>query len=448
MPERKPAEAVDSEDLLSDPPSDPRVTFEEFEHETLPEWAIVRQRFDPSEIDDVDAAVRSALEPFMSMVRPGMRVCLGVGSRGIDRIDLVTRAAVRRFEDAGAEVFIVPAMGSHGGATSQGQLDVLAEYGVTPEAMGCEIRSSMETVALGDARPGLPVWMDRNAFEGADLIIPINRVKVHTDFKGPTESGLIKMIAIGLGKQKGADAYHAQGFASFAELLPAVAAFTLAHAPIPFGLALLENGNARLFHIEAVPADRIAVRERELLTMATARLARIPIPEIDVLIVDRLGKDVSGLGMDSNIVGRYYAGPTGIAPLVQRIVVRDLTDETAGNAVGIGMADVALRSAVEKMDRHKTYMNCITAKTPEGARVPLTVECDREAVDIALACCLKVSADTARVVRILDTKHLELLFVSASLLSDVLAAGACELVAPLHPIVFDAEGNFGEDFPR
>ncbi len=440
MADRQAAEA--SEGLLSDPPTMPQVSFAEFEHPILPEWALVRQMFDPNEIEDVAAAVRQALEPVMSVVRPGMRVCVGAGSRGIDRIDEVVRAAVDRFKQAGASVFIVPAMGSHGGATPEGQLEVLAEYGITPETMGCEIRSSLETVTLGEVRPGVSVWMDRNAFEGADLIVPINRVKVHTDFKGAIESGLTKMIAIGFGKQKGADAYHAQGFATFHELLPEVAAFTLAHAPIPFGLAVLENGNARLFHIEAVPSDRILAREPELLKMATERLARIPIPEIDVLIVDRLGKDISGLGMDSNVVGRYYTGPTGIPPLVQRIVVRDLTEETAGNAVGMGMAEVALRRAVEKIDRHKTYMNCITAKTPEGARIPITVDCDREAVDVALACCLQVDAATARIVRISDTKHLEEMLVSAALLPDLLATGRVEVVAPLHAIQFDADGMF------
>jgi len=437
-----PHEPTESEGFLSDPPTSPQSSFAEFEHHTLPEWALVRQRLDAAEIDDVEGAVRAALEPVMPTVRPGMRVCLGVGSRGIDRIDRVVRAVVDRMQEAGANVFIVPAMGSHGGATAEGQREVLAEYGVTPERMGCEIRSSMETVTLGELRPGVPVFIDRNSFEGADLIVPINRVKVHTDFKGPIESGLMKMIAIGFGKQKGADTYHAQGFSTFADLIPAVGAFSLAHAPIPFGLALLENGHARLFHVEAVPAGRIAAREPELLRLATERLGRIPIPEIDVLIVDRLGKDVSGLGMDSNVVGRYYTGPTGVPPSVQRIVVRDLTDETAGNAVGLGMADVALRTAVEKIDRHKTYMNCITAKTPEGARVPLTVACDREAVDVALACCLRVDAATARIVRIADTKHLELMLVSAPLLPALLAGGRAEIVEPPHAIAFDADGMF------
>jgi hypothetical protein len=447
-------DSLDSEGRLSDPPVMPpaveapaqtapdRPTFPEFSRGTLPEWALVRQRLDPTEIADVGIAVRGALDQVMPTISPGARVCLAVGSRGIDRIDQVVRAVVDRVRGAGASVFIVPAMGSHGGSTAAGQLEVLAEYGITVERMGCEIRSNMDTVELGEVRPGIPVFVDRNAFEGADLIVPINRVKVHTDFSGPVESGLMKMIAIGLGKQTGADTVHSQGFAVFHELIPAVAAYTLSRAPIPFGLALVENGNARLAHVEAIPADRIATREPELLVMATNALARITLPEIDVLVLDEIGKDISGLGMDSNVVGRYYTGPTGIPPAVQRIIVRDLSVATDGNAVGIGMADVALRRAVEKIDRRKTYMNSITAKTPEGARVPITVDTDREALAIALACCLKVAPENARIVRVRDTKHLERLYVSAPALADLLASGSCEVVEPLRPIAFDAAGMF------
>src|SRR5664280_2797893 len=260
--------------------------FAEFMDRDLPRWALVRQRVDPDEVTDVAAAVGAGLEPVRAAIEAGSRVCLAVGSRGIDRIDEVVRATVAWVRAAGAEVFVVPSMGSHGGATAKGQLEVLASYGMTPDSIGCEIRSSMETVELGEVRPGVPVFVDRNAFEGADLIVPINRVKVHTDFTGPVESGLMKMIAIGLGKQKGADTFHAQGFAVFHELIPAVASYTLAHAPIPFGLALVENGKARLVHIEAVPADRMAAREPELLVMATDALARLPLSTIDVLILD------------------------------------------------------------------------------------------------------------------------------------------------------------------
>jgi hypothetical protein len=445
---QQPIDRNESEGLLSDPPTRDHRGFAEFAHEVLPRWALVRQRFDETEIEDVAAAVRAALAPVIGAVKPGSRVCLGAGSRGIDRIDQVVRAAVDTFRAAGAEVFIVPAMGSHGGATPQGQLDVLAEYGITPETMGCEIRSSMETVRLGEVRPGVAVFMDRNAFEGADFIVPINRVKVHTDFSGPVESGLMKMIAIGLSKQRGADALHAQGFASFHELVPATAEFSMAHAPIPFGLALLENGKARLFHIEAVAAEGMRAREAALLVKATEALARIPLDALDVLVIDQIGKDISGLGMDSNVVGRYYAGPTGVPPLIQRIVVRDLTDATAGNGVGFGMADVVLSRAVAKLDRRKTYMNCITAKTPEGARIPLTVECDQDAMDVALACCLMVEPETARVVRISDTKHLDTLLVSEAVLPELLATGRCEVLEPLHDMTFDAGGMFVDRLDR
>jgi hypothetical protein len=426
----------------SPPPLAGREPFAEFFTGELPPWALVRQRMDPAEIADVAAAVMAALDPVRAAIAPGSRVCLAVGSRGIDRIDEVVRAAVSWVRAAGAEVFVVPAMGSHGGATPEGQLEVLASYGITPESIGCEIRSSMETVDLGEVRLGVPVFLDREAFEGADAIVPINRVKPHTDFTGEIESGLMKMIAIGLGKQRGADALHRQGFASFHELIPAVAEFTISKVNVPFGLALVENGYARLWRIEAVSGDRIRDRERELLATARDRMARLPLGSIDVLVLDYIGKDISGLGMDSNVVGRYYKGPTGTGPSIQRIVVRDLTAETEGNAVGIGMADVVLRRAVEKMDTHKTYMNCITAKTPEGARVALTVDTDRQALSVAVASCLKVEPPDARIVRIRDTKHLGLLYVSRPAIAEALATGRCEIVRPLEAVEFDRDGMF------
>ena len=444
-PAPTPDALADPPELVADRPRSARAAgepFAEFMLDTLPRWALVRHRMDAAEVTDVAAAVGAALEPQRAAIQPGSRVCLAVGSRGIDRIDQVVRAAVAWVRAAGAEVFVVPAMGSHGGATSEGQLEVLASYGMTSESIGCEIRSSMETVELGEVRPGVPVFIDRLALEGADVIIPINRVKPHTDFTGEIESGLMKMIAIGLGKQRGADTFHRQGFATFHELIPAVAEFTVSKVNIPFGLALVENGYARLWRIEAVPCARLRERERELLATARERMGRLPIGAIDVLVVDYIGKDISGLGMDSNVVGRYYAGPTGTGPNIQRIVVRDLTVETEGNAVGIGLADVVLRRAVEKMDAHKSYMNSITAKTPEGARVALTVDTDRQALSVAIACCVRVEPPAVRIVRIRDTKHLELLYVSEPALDEVLATGRCEIVQPLGAIEFDRHGMF------
>lgn len=418
-----------------------------FRHDALPRWALVHRTLDRTEIEDVDAAVHDALGAVAGAIRPGMRVALAAGSRGIDRIDAVVAAMVREVRAAGAEVFVVPAMGSHGGATSEGQLEVMASLGMTAERLGCEIRSSMETVRLGEVEGGIPVFIDRIALQEADAIIPINRVKPHTDFTGPVESGILKMIAIGLGKQKGADTFHAQGFDAFAELIPKVAAFTLARAPIPFGLALVENGYARLRRIEAVPSAEIDARERLLRDEADAFLARLPFEQLDVLVLDQIGKDISGLGMDSNVVGRYYSGPTGSGTSIQRIYLRDLTDETEGNAVGIGMADVVHRRAVARMDATKTYMNCVTAKTPEGARIAMTSSSDRQGLDLALACCLRVDPRTARIARIRDTKHLEWFFASEALLDELRRRDDCEIHGDPAPIRFDEVDELSDALP-
>ena len=417
-----------------------------FRHHGLPGWALVHNRFDPGEIGHVGEAVAAAFATSDGTIRAGQRVALAVGSRGIDRLAEVVRASVRAVRERGAEVFVIPAMGSHGGATAEGQLEVLASLGVREDTIGCDIRSSMETVQIGVVDGRIPVFMDRHAHDEADVIIPINRVKPHTDFSGPVESGLFKMIAIGLGKQRGADTFHGEGFAVFAELIPKVAEFTLSKVNIPFGLALIENGYARLRRIEAVPADGMYARERELRTEADGYLARLPIAEFDVLVIDRIGKDISGLGMDSNVVGRYYTGPTGYPPSIQRIVVRDLTDETEGNAVGIGMADVILRRVASRMDRIKTYMNCITAKTPEGARIAMMVDSDREALDIAIACCLRVDPPRARIVRIPDTKHLEWFYASEPLVAELQQGASSEIVGPVRPIAFDSGGQFIDNY--
>jgi hypothetical protein len=341
-------------------------------------------------------------------------------------------------------------MGSHCGATAEGQAAMIAHYGVTEAAMGCPIRSSMDTVHLGEVEDGVPVWFDRNAWD-ADAVIPVGRVKPHTDFRGPVESGLMKMIAIGLGKQKGADFFHSQGMAEFHHLIPAVANFTLTRVNIPFGLAVIENGYGCLAQVEAVPAARIWDREQELLRVARERLGRLPGDRIDVLLVDRIGKDVSGDGADPNVINRDVAGalpPTEepVKPHIQRMVVRDLTEDTSGNATGIGMADVALRRAIEKMDPLATYMNMITAKAPQGARIPITVDNDRQALFVALACCLKTTPETARIVRILDTKHVETFWASEPMLPELLATGRVEPLDEPRPIAFDEAGMLTERF--
>lgn len=417
-----------------------------FERGVLPRWARVRQRLHSAPIEDVAAAVAEQFrQPAVrDVLRPGARVALTAGSRGIDRIGEVLAATVAELRRLDADPFVVPAMGSHGGATADGQIGVLAEYGITEQTVGCPIRSSMETELLGHVGD-VPVWTDRTALREADLIIPINRVKPHTDFHGTIESGLLKMLAIGLGKQHGADTFHGRGFHEFHELIPAVGTFVIAHLPIPFGLALVEDGHARLSLIEAIPAAQIDRRERELLAIAREWLPRLPGEQIDVLIIDQLGKDISGIGADTNVVNRYYDGPLPFKPSIQRIIVRDLTRDTEGNASGIGLADVALRCAIDKFDPIKTYMNCVTAKTPEGARVPLTVENDRQALFVALACCLQITPDRSRIVRIRDTKHVADLWVSEPLLESIRDHERIDVLSDPAPIAFDDDGMLIDD---
>lgn len=419
-----------------------------FERGELPLWAPVRQQLDDLEIGDVRAAIAAqfARDGIGNRLRSGQRVAITAGSRGIHRIDEVIRAVVDEVRALGAEPFIVPAMGSHGGATAEGQLELIAHYGITEATMGCPIHSSMETVHLGYVEGDVPVWIDKNAFH-ADAIIPVGRVKPHTDFRGPVESGLMKMIAIGLGKQHGAEYFHFQGMDEFYHLIPAVANYTISQVNIPFGVAVIENGYGVLAQAEAVPAARIFEREQELLQIARGRMGRLPGETIDVLIIDRIGKDISGDGADPNVTNRDVAGvlaPTEepLKPRVQRIVVRDLTDDTEGNASGIGMADVVLRRAVERMDPVATYMNMITSKAPQGARIPLTVDSDRQAVQIALACCLKTKPEASRIARIQDTKHLETFWVSELLLGDLLQDASVEQTGELRPMQFDADGMF------
>ena len=405
-----------------------------FERGELPRWARVHQRLDTTLVEDVAAAVAAefARPEVRDRIRPGQQVALGVGSRGIDRLDQVVRAAAAEIRRLHAEPFVVPAMGSHGGATAEGQVEVLAQYGITPDTADCPIRASMDTLQLGVVEDNVPVWFDRLAATQADAVVPINRVKPHTDFHAAVESGLVKMIAIGLGKQKGADVFHARGFDQFEHLLPAVVERTLQKVNIPFGLAL----------VEAVPGERIWEREQELLALARERMPRLPGQAIDVLIVDQLGKDISGIGTDTNVVNRYYFGPLPFTPRIQRLVVRDLTPDTEGNASGVGLADVALRRAVDKIDPVQTYMNCITAKTPEGARVPITVDTDRQALYVALACCLQVEVPRGRIARIQDTKHLETFWASEPLLPELLASERVEQLTELEPMRFDAHGMF------
>jgi len=413
---------------------------------TLPRWQPVRQQLNTQEVGDIVAAVAAefAKPGIGDSISPGSRVAITCGSRGIHRIAEVTKAVVDEVKLRGAEPFIVPAMGSHGGATAEGQRELIAHYGVTQEAMGCPVRSSMETVLLGHVEGHVPVYFDKNAFE-ADAVIPVNRIKPHTDFHGPIESGLLKMIAIGLGKQAGADAFHGRGLPEFHRLIPAVGLFTLGVVNVPFGVGLVENGHSHLSLVEAIPGGRIHQRERDLLEIARERMGRLPGERIDVLIVDQIGKDISGDGADPNVINRDLSGEllksgTLPKPEVHRVIFRDLTPGTEGNATGVGLGDFVLKQLADKIDPVLTYMNVVTSKYPAGGRLPMVIEDDRQAIFLAIASAMHTTTESARIARIRNTKDVEELWISETLVPEMMATGRVEPRGELQPIAFDENG--------
>ncbi|WCK53240.1 lactate racemase domain-containing protein [Aneurinibacillus sp. Ricciae_BoGa-3] len=396
----------------------------------LPRMVKVRQKFAAPEIDDVAGAVHQAIADagVLSRIEAGDRVAIAVGSRGVADIDILTREVVHAVKSAGGRPFVVPAMGSHGGATAEGQLDVLEQLGVTEAAVGAPILSSMEVVQIGQLPNGLPVYIDKNAYE-ADKIIVINRIKPHTAFRGPVESGLMKMITIGLGKQKGAEAAHAYSFKYMAEHVPEMAKISLAQTPIIFGLATLENAYDRPAKIVAVPAEKLEEVEPALLVEAKALMPKILFDPIDVLIVDQLGKDISGDGMDPNITGRYATPYASGGPNVTRIVVLGLTDKTHGNHNGLGMADMTTRRAIDSVEWEKGYANALTSTVVDVIKMPMVLESDEMAIKAAIKTSNVFDMSQARVVRIHNTLHIGEIWISESLLPDALENGQIEVLS-------------------
>lgn len=412
----------------------------------LPAWRLVRQELNSEEIADVQAAMAAefARPGVGEAITPGASVAITCGSRGIHRIAEITKSVVDQVRAHGGVPFIVPAMGSHGGATAEGQVELISHYGVTEAAMGCPIRSSMDTVMLGIVEGDVPVYFDKHAYE-ADLVIPVGRIKPHTDFHGPIESGLMKMIAIGLGKQKGADTFHGHGFPEFHRLIPAVGRFSISHANMPFGIGIVENGHSHLSLIEAIPGPRIPDREIELLKIARERMGRLPGQRIDVLIVDQIGKDISGDGADPNVINRDVSGEllkSEIIPKpdIHRVIFRDLTPDTEGNATGVGLGDFVLKQLADKVDPGFTYMNVITSKYPAGGRMPMVIDNDRQALYLAIGSAMHTRTETAKIARIRNTKDVEELWVSEPLWPELEATGKVTALTEFQPMPFDTAG--------
>jgi hypothetical protein len=403
-----------------------------------PAGALVEQRVDgPQALGDIRAAVGEALR---SVELPTGTVAVGVGSRGVGRISDVVAALVGFLKEAGAEPFVIPAMGSHGASTAEGQADVLRHLGVSEERVGCPVRATMEAQKIGETPSGVPVYMDANAFE-ADAVVVVNRIKPHTAFRGTVESGPTKMLAIGLGKQKGAYSIHAAGWGRIHETIPEAARVAVNSGKVAFGLAVLENADEEPYRVAAIPADKLEESEAPLLEEAKRNLMRLPFDDIDVLVIDQIGKNISGDGADPNVTGRYPTPFASGGPNIERMVFLDLTPETGGNANGLGAADVVTERLVSKMDRPATYLNALTSTTPYPVKIPMTMPSDQMAIAAALAMTAGVSPQNARLVRIRNTLKLRQMWVSDTLLEEARDDERLRVLEDPRPMNFDTDGS-------
>jgi hypothetical protein len=417
----------------------------------LPKMLKVRQIFDRDHIEPADIHDFVFAELFRSElgdpIQKGRRIAITCGSRGVANVALITKAIADFVKSKGAEPFVVPAMGSHGGASAEGQKALLESYGVTEQFIGCPILSSMETVVIGDSAEAVSgaesykVRIDKNAAR-ADGIIVAGRVKPHTDFHGPFESGIMKMMAIGLGKREGADICHQNGFGRMAHMVPLFGKTIIKFAPVIFGFAILENAYGETCKFAALRPDEIEEKEPLLLAEGRSHLPVIKFPGADVLVVDMIGKNISGDGMDPNVTGANHCTPFVEGGLKsQRTVILDLTPETHGSAVGIGMAHTITRRLFDKIDYEASYVNCITSRGLDFVRIPCVLENDREAVQLALRTCIGGDKDHPRIIRIKDSLHTETIWISEALKAEAAANKELEILSEPLDWPFDKNGN-------
>ena len=412
------------------------------ENTPIPRMALVRQKFADDGIEDVAAVLRRKLddEKLKARIRPGMRVAMTGSSRQINNMALILKELAAFVRSLGGEPFIIPAMGSHGGATAEGQRGILEGFGITEEYCGCPILSSMETVRVGSLPNGDEVRVDKYAHE-ADAVIVVGRIKAHTAFRGPYESGLVKMLAIGMGKREGADSLHREGFGKMGERLPQYGRVVFDSCNVIFGVAPIENEFDRTCRLEVIPAEEIFEREPALLEYAKSRLPRILLPETDVLMVHEIGKNFSGSGMDPNVTGTFGTPFATGGIRKQRTVVFDLSEQTHGSFVGLGMADVTTKKCFEKLDTNATYFNMITSTVLQVGKIPMVMEDDRLALQVALRTLTQVDRDRIRVVYLKNTLSLDTIMVSEALLDEVRARDDMEILEEPRELRFDEAGE-------
>lgn len=408
----------------------------------IPPMAPVKQHLPRPVISDVPGAVREQLlkSCLPHVIHEDMKIAITCGSRGISNIPDILRVIADFCKSKGAAPFIFPAMGSHGGATAAGQTEYLAGLGITEDACGCPIVSSMDTVLLGHTPEGYPAFIDRTAYE-ADGIIVVGRVKAHTAFRGPYESGLMKMIAVGMGKCEGAEVCHRTGFRLIHEIIPSVARLILERANILLGLAIVENAYDETCILQALSPEEIPLQEPLLLKQAKDLMGRIYIPQTDLLIVDQIGKNISGDGSDPNIAGNFCCPYATGGLTAEKRVVLDLTEETQGNAMGVGLYDATTRRLYKKIDFEKTYINPIISTAINMVRVPLIMESDRDAIAVCLKTTPEADPQNPRIIRIRDTRHVDEIMVSPAHLAEIEAHPNMEIAGPFRPLPFGPDGN-------
>jgi len=407
----------------------------------IPRLGPVRQRFERPVISHPGDALKKRLVSagINGLIQPGQRIAVAVGSRGIANLQVLVKTLVQAILQAGGRPFIVPAMGSHGGATADGQVDVLRSLGISEQATGAPIEASMQVVQVGSTGSGLPAYVDQLAAE-ADAIVIINRIKPHSSFRGPFESGLMKMIAIGLGKQAGADICHRLGFARMAENVPAIGRVILDATHLIFAVAVLENAYHETCRIEVLKKDEFEIREPELLLEAWQNVPRLHFDDLDVLIIDEIGKNISGTGFDTNLVGRYHTECTG-GPNITRAATLDITDPSHGNGNGLGILDFTTRRAFEKFSFEKTYPNALTSTVPGSVKVPMVLKNDRQVFQACIKTCNLLDTGKVRLVRIKNTQEIEQIQVSESLRAEVEAHASLEMLGDFEDLPFDGNGN-------
>jgi len=414
----------------------------------FPRLLLVRQNFPDRSIKEVRPAVLNELvdSPIGGRTKPGARVAIGVGSRGISNISTITRAVVDFWKSKGARPFIFPAMGSHGAATAEGQADVLAHYGIIEATMGCPVISSLDVVPVGRTPEGIEAFMDRNAYE-SDGVMLVGRVKWHTDFAGNIESGLFKMMAIGLGKFAGAQRYHTYAFKlGLEKVIRSIGRQVLGSGKILGGLAILEDANHNTAQVTAVPVEAMEQREEELLRLVKSWMGRIPM-DLDVLILDEIGKNISGAGMDTKVVNRGVYGeynPWPDAPRIERIMIRGLSVLSYGNGVGLGMADVITDRLLEKIDWNPTRINSLTASTPAAIRTPVHFATDRECIERIAPTVGRIDLRDVTYGWLRNSLELGLVALSENLRPKIERDPNLEILGASRPMEFDASGNLAD----